>query len=178
MKYTATQLATTLGIQTSTVTRHIKKGKLTAAKNDNGEYEIDAAEIVRAYPDRATVGDAGNIARQGAMQDEATGEQADATALWRMKLDAAERLLEERERTIDDLRHRLDAEAEARRIEGEERRKLTAILTDQSRKPEAEPEPELEPARKGWRGFLRPASSWQGALRPRCIPRLKGPLAP
>ena len=42
MKYTATQLATTLGIQTSTVTRHIKKGRLAAAKNDNGEYEIEA----------------------------------------------------------------------------------------------------------------------------------------
>jgi hypothetical protein len=89
MKYTATQLATALGIQTSTVTRHIKKGKLAAAKNDNGEYEIDAAEVVRAYPDRATVDDAGNIARQGTMQDEATEEQTDATALWRTKLDAA-----------------------------------------------------------------------------------------
>ena len=150
MKYTATQLATTLGIQTSTVTRHIKKGKLTAGKNDNGDYEIDAAEIVRAYPDRAAVDDAGNIARKGAMQDEATGDNSDATTLWRMKLEAAERLLVERERTIDDLRHRLDDEAEARRIEGEERRKLTAMLTDQSRKPAAEP----EQARKGFRGFL------------------------
>jgi hypothetical protein len=150
MKYTATQLATTLGIQPSTVTRHIKKGKLSAAKNDNGDYEIEASEVIRAYPDRATVDDAGNVARKVAMQDDATGEETDATALWRTKLEAAERLLVEREQTIDDLRHRLDAEAEARRIEGEERRKLTALLTDQSRKPAAEP----EQPRKGWRGFL------------------------
>jgi hypothetical protein len=76
------------------------------------------------------------------MQDEATVEQADATALWRTKLDAAERLLVERERTIDDLRQRLDTEAEARRIEGEERRKLTALLTDQRAK-EKEPQRRL-----------------------------------
>jgi hypothetical protein len=153
MKYTATQLATALGVQTSTVTRHIKKGKLSAAKNDNGEYEIDAAEIVRAYPDRATVDDAGNIARQVSMQDKATGEEADAIALWRTKLEAAERLLVERERAIDDLRQRLDAEAEARRIEGEERRKLTALLTDQ-RQPHQQPEPMPPPPRKGLWAFL------------------------
>ena len=43
----------------------------------------------------------------------------------------------------DDLRRRLDAE-------GEERRKLTALLTDQREKPTAEP----EQPRKGLRGFL------------------------
>jgi hypothetical protein len=47
---------------------------------------------------------------------------------------------------IDDLRQRLDAEAE-------ERRKLTALLTDQSRKPAA-PAAEPEPPCKGFRAFL------------------------
>ena len=50
------------------------------------------------------------------------------------KLDAAERLAAERERTIEDLRRRLD-------VEGEERRKLTAMLTDQRTAPEPTPEP-------------------------------------
>jgi hypothetical protein len=49
--------------------------------------------------------------------------------------------LADKDNVIDDLRRRLDTESE-------ERRKLTALLTDQSRKPEP------EQARKGWRGFL------------------------
>ena len=93
MKYTATQLATTLGIQTSTVTRHIKKGRLIAKKNEKGEYEIDAAEIVRAYPDRVNVDDAGNIAGKGQCKTKQQQRQADATAVLRPKLDAAERFL-------------------------------------------------------------------------------------
>jgi hypothetical protein len=44
------------------------------------------------------------------------------------RLEAAERLLAEREQTIEDLRHRLDSEAE-------ERRKLTARLVDHTESP-------------------------------------------
>jgi hypothetical protein len=49
--------------------------------------------------------------------------------------------LADKDSVIDDLRHRLDSEAE-------ERRKLTALLTDQRK-------PEPEQARKGLRGFLQ-----------------------
>jgi AraC-like DNA-binding protein len=144
MKHSARQLAIVLGVQPSTITRDIKKGRLAANKNEKGEYEIDASEIVRAYPDRVKVDDAGNIAAKAVMHDDATPDATEAKAVLQARLDAAERLLHDREQTIDDLRHRLDAEAE-------ERRKLTALLTDQSRKPAAEPE---APAPRGFRGFL------------------------
>ncbi len=147
MKHSARQLALVLRVQPSTITRNIKKGRLAANKNEKGEYEIDASEIVRAYPDRVKVDDAGNIAAKGEMQNETTPQATGATestGVLQARLDAAERLLDDRERTIEDLRGRLDAEAE-------ERRKLTALLTDQTRKPAAEPE---RPARRGIRGFL------------------------
>jgi hypothetical protein len=147
MKHSARQLAIVLGVQPSTITRDIKKGRLAANKNEKGEYEIDASEIVRAYPDRVKVDDAGNIAAKATMHEEATPDATDATeakAVLQARLDAAERLLHDRERTIDDLRQRLDTEAE-------ERRKLTALLTDQSLKPAPEPKPAPP---KGWRGFL------------------------
>jgi hypothetical protein len=72
------------------------------------------------------------------------------------RLTAAERLLAEREGTIDDLRRRLDDEAQ-------ERRRLTALLTDQTPKPEplppiptATPEPlPTVPVIQGWRARLR-----------------------
>lgn len=147
MKHSARQLAIVLGVQPSTITRDIKKGRLAANKNEKGEYEIDASEIVRAYPDRVKVDDAGNIAAKAEMHDEATPKATEATeetAVLRVRLDAAERLLDERERTIEDLRRRLDAEAE-------ERRKLTALLTDQRQQQQPEPMPS---PRKGLRGFL------------------------
>ena len=60
-----------------------------------------------------------------------TPKNTTKSAVLQVKLDAAMKSLEERERelhhrdqTIDDLRSRLDTE-------GEERRKLTAMLTDQ-----------------------------------------------
>lgn len=147
MKHSARQLAIVLGVQPSTITRDIKKGRLAANKNEKGEYEIDASEIVRVYPDRVKVDGAGNIAAKGEMHDEATQKATDATeatAVFQARLEAAERLLDDRERTIDDLRRRLDSEAE-------ERRKLTAMLTDQTRKSAAEPE---RPARRGFRVFM------------------------
>ena len=129
MQYSARKLADILAVQPSTITRDIKKGRLSAAKDEKGGYLIDASEIVRVYSDRVTVDEAGNIAAKGQKQHEATHAATDATPLLQAKLEAAERLLAERESTIDDLRRRLDAEAE-------ERRKLTALLTDQSAKPE------------------------------------------
>jgi hypothetical protein len=124
MRYSARQLAIILGVQPSTITRDIRKGRLSASRNDKGGYLIDASEIVRAYPDRITVDVAGNVAATGRTQSDATGSATDATAVLAARLEAAERLLAEREQTIEDLRRRLDGEAE-------ERRKLTARLTDQ-----------------------------------------------
>jgi hypothetical protein len=131
MRYSARQLAMILGVQPSTVSRDIRKGRLSAARDERGGYLIEASEIVRAYGDRVTVDVAGNVAATGRTQRDATGDATgatppatDATAVLAARLEAAERLLAEREQTIEDLRRRLDNEAE-------ERRKLTARLTDQ-----------------------------------------------
>jgi hypothetical protein len=135
VRYSARQLATILGVQPSTITRDIKKGRLSAARDDKGGYLIDASEIARAYPDRVTVDVAGNVCATGRTQRDATGEAThatapatDATAVLAARLEAAERLLAEREQTIEDLRRRLDSEAD-------ERRKLTARLVDHSAQP-------------------------------------------
>lgn len=81
------------------------------------------------YSDRVTMDVAGNVAATGRMQSDATAQATDATAVLAARLEAAERLLAEREQTIEDLRRRLDSEAE-------ERRKLTARLVDHTESPE------------------------------------------
>src|SRR4051794_6796400 len=72
MNLTARQLSIVLGVQPSTITRDIKKGRLSAMKNERGEFEIDPSEIARAYADRITIDAAGNIAATGQMQNDAT----------------------------------------------------------------------------------------------------------
>ena len=138
MQYSARQLAGILGVQPSTITRDIKKSRLCASRDERGGYVIDASEIVRAYPGKVTVDDSGNVAAKRETQSEATAIATDATTLLEAKLEAAERLLADREQTIDDLRRRLDAE-------GEERRRVTAILTDQ-RRPDPAPIAPVKPA--------------------------------
>jgi hypothetical protein len=135
MRYSARQLASILGVQPSTVTRDVKRGKLSASRDDKGGYVIEASEIARAYPDRVTVDVAGNVCATVQTQRDATPSATDATppatdatAVLAARLEAAERLLAEREQTIEDLRRRLDGEAE-------ERRKLTARLVDHSAQP-------------------------------------------
>ncbi len=38
------------GVSKATIHRHIKSGKLSAARKDDGSYAIDPAELFRAYP--------------------------------------------------------------------------------------------------------------------------------
>lgn len=116
MQHTLGSAAKLTGKSKSTLLRAIKSGRLSGAQDDNGNYQIETSELLRVFP--ATVRDASSDAprtpqRNGAEQAELEGLRA---------------LADERQRTIDDLRRRLDQE-------GEERRKIMAILTDQTAKP-------------------------------------------
>ena len=50
MKLTATQAAKEVGKSTPTITRAIKKGRLSANLNDKKQYEIEPSELFRVYP--------------------------------------------------------------------------------------------------------------------------------
>lgn len=115
------------GMSRTAILRAIGKGKISAQKNEHGEWDIDPAELHRLYPHKA--------ADTGASNGNAPEPDNIASIIenreMKAKLEAAEQRLRDKDSVIDDLRRRLDAE-------GEERRKLTAILTDQRTKaPEA-----------------------------------------
>lgn len=97
MKYTARQLATLLGVQTSTITRQIDKGKVSAGKNDQGKWEIDASEIVRAYGDRVTTDLHGNIALSVARQSDANSYNYSAL---QMEIEFLKKRLADREKDL------------------------------------------------------------------------------
>lgn len=50
MRYTLGQAAKATGVSKMTLSRAIKKGTISAAKNDSGGYEIDPAELHRIFP--------------------------------------------------------------------------------------------------------------------------------
>ena len=131
---TPKEAAIRVGKSKATILRHIKDGKLSASRDDSRNYKIDPSELVRVYG-----GDAGKPPYEAAYEAP-RGDSNEAgepprkdteTAVLQAKLDAANKTIEDRgqelhnrDQTIDDLRLRLDTE-------GEERRKLTAMLTDQ-----------------------------------------------
>lgn len=147
MQYTAGQAAKAVGKNIATITRAIKSGKISASKGTDGAWCIDPAELHRVFP----------IAPQGLrnleMQRDETHRQesiSDAdnvllheVAILRERVRAQEVLLSDRADQISDLRGRLDKE-------GDERRRLAAILTDQSAaKPGADRQADT-PRRRWW----------------------------
>lgn len=119
------------------ILKSIQKGRISANKNQLGEWEIDPAELHRVY--RPVVPGSihqGNVVEQW----ETAGESLEIEALRRenaLLREQAELLKDERH----DLRRRLDEEAAERRKSADEIRRLTLLLTHQP-----EPKPEATPA--------------------------------
>jgi excisionase family DNA binding protein len=143
MSYTLGQAAKAAGKSKATIYRAVQSGKISAVKDEvSGTFRIDPAELHRIFPAVPA-----EHAKNGELrQSETTAE----TNMLRAQLEQ-ERQERQRERvqlegTIDDLRQRLDRE-------GEERRKLTAILTDQRERTIITPPPETPataPAKRRW----------------------------
>lgn len=89
-----------VGLSKQSILRALRSGKLSGTRNTNGEWEIDAAELFRVYQPVAT----------SATLDEelSTTVAPDQTATLSAKVELLERLLRDRDETIDDLRSRLD----------------------------------------------------------------------
>ena len=123
MSYTLGEAAKASGKSKATIHRNIQSGKISAIKDEaTGSWMIEPAELHRVYPAVSSEQHQNRELRQS--------ETATETLLKAQLEQEREERRRERvqlEGTIDDLRRRLDAE-------GEERRKLTALLTDQRAK--------------------------------------------
>ena len=145
------QAAKAIGRDRTTLLRAIAKGKLSATKDDVGQWWIEPGELYRRYPSAqdahvqnasfAATGTGANaqmhtpdLARELVTRDE-------KLAALQQERDRERRQLEE---TISDLRRRLDASEEERRKKDQQ---LTALLTDQREK---EAQPALPAPRRGF----------------------------
>ena len=121
-----TKAAEEVGISRSALFKAIKNGRVSASKNSKGEFEIDPAELFRVYQPVNKV----NVnLHQPSQQQDIAKETAETVEITMLK-----QLLKQVESERDDLRRRLDDEAQ-------ERRKLTMLLTHQ-------PPIETAPAKK------------------------------
>jgi hypothetical protein len=66
MSYTLGTAAKATGKDRATISRAIKKGRISAAKNDSGEWQIDPSELHRVYPPLKEADSARN--REGATE--------------------------------------------------------------------------------------------------------------
>lgn len=137
--FTLGEAAKAAGVSKPTLSKAISTGRLSAEKTPEGSYRIQAAELFRVYPpDRkgnglpvSEVGDRETGKDNGLLDREVQGLRE------RLASQEAERDRERRQLTdqIEDLRRRLDQE-------GEERRKLLAVLSDQRMKEQDIPPPQ------------------------------------
>lgn len=101
----------------------IKNGRISARKNEKGEWEIDPAELHRVYPPVT-----GTAKGTGSGERKETPEEPGGNSVLRREIEMLRERLADKDSVIDDLRRRLDqSEEERRRTQGQ----LTALLTDQ-----------------------------------------------
>jgi excisionase family DNA binding protein len=112
-----------LGCSKATIGRWIKSGKISAVRTEIGGWLIDVSEIDRVRSEVPR--DSG--AEPGMSHDEPGIDTSAGTGL-QTEVRVLREMLGERNETIRDLRHRLDAEVEERK------RLTTMLLTDQQRK--------------------------------------------
>lgn len=155
---TLKQAAEETGRSKPTILRAIQSGKITAKKDEHGEWQIEPAELFRVYERVAD-----NDASIGTDATSGTTQGSTEVKVLRREIEVRDETLEalraerERERrqlegTIEDLRHRLGVAEEERRAKDAQ---LTALLTDQRSKEEkaaevSSPEPPRKP-----RGIMR-----------------------
>lgn len=125
MEFSLNGAAEATGKGKSTLHRAIKSGKLSATRQPDGTYSIDASELFRVFPRNSAVGRIGTVTEQPETPAETLATEV---AVLRARLEAAEKLdaarletIEEQRRTIEDQRKRLDH--------------AQLLLTDQRAKP-------------------------------------------
>lgn len=128
--YSLRDAAEAVGIGKPAILKAIQKGRISATKDDKGQWQIDPAELHRVYPPVT-----GTTSGNGSGERQEPDKTSLGNSILQREIELLRERLTDRDEVIDDLRRRLDAEAE-------ERRKLTALLTDQRAREAPAPGPE------------------------------------
>lgn len=119
------EASTRSGRAKSTISKALKSGKMSYISKDpaTGAYEIDPAEVDRVFPRKQETAKSDHVE---------TPRNPTENSILQIKLEAMEQRFEDAEKTIEDLRARLDKSESAR-----ERQDM--ILADMRKAPEPAP---------------------------------------
>jgi hypothetical protein len=120
--FTLGEAAKAAGKSKATISNAVKKGRLSVHEKTESGFKIAAAELFRAFP-AERVNSSVNVQNEQTL----TGELNTPNRGLEREIELLRERLAEKDETIQDLRERLDRESE-------ERRNLTAMLTDQRQK--------------------------------------------
>ncbi|MEE9319113.1 MAG: hypothetical protein V3U76_01590 [Granulosicoccus sp.] len=139
MKHTLGTAARATGVSKSTIYRAVKSGKLSAKRNDDGEYAIDPAELHRVYPPVAQCAETADLERHATPKKTGTDDKVmppdeNFTHWLRDLVDEQRRQIQEKDDVIKDQMHMMEERDAAwrKRLESLELKLLPA--------PETEPE--------------------------------------
>lgn len=150
MSWTISRAARETGLSKSTISRAVKSGRISAARQDDGSYRIEPAELFRVYPRGVAQPDAG--ARHDAprnLHEEPPATPSRNEEIMQVKIEMLEQMLGRERETVEDLRKRLDAATDR------------VLALAQPAQPDAEARhesprnPEKPPKRSGLMGWFR-----------------------
>lgn len=134
MRLTLGQAAKEAGISKPSLSAAIKKGRLSAYKNESGTFEIDPAELFRVYPRKQEA----NTLANSSHLPQTNGKNSVSSDVSRSVLDLllAERdkLLEEKDKTIKRLEDEKSEIREDLQDQKEQAKRITLLLENQSNK--------------------------------------------
>ncbi len=94
MKFTLGTAAKEVNKAKSTLSRDIKSGRISAEKQSNGSYVIDASELFRVYPKRSIKNSSETVVK----------EQSETLREHQIRIEFLEKMLREKEELISEIK--------------------------------------------------------------------------
>lgn len=137
-KLSANSAAKEAGIAKKTLLEAIASGRLTAAKNDKGHWEIDPSELFRAYP-RTSSPEPQKPQPTPTENHQKPSETSGLEVEVKMLREQIERMDAERERERAQLSEQIEILREQAERQSADHRQALAVLTDQREKSAEQP---------------------------------------
>lgn len=113
MSWSINRAAKEAGVSKSTVSRAVRAGKISAARQTDGSFLIEPAELFRVYPRKGAQHGSDPVNDPlRTPHEEAPATSYNEAEMLRIRLELTEQMLARERETVADLRKRLDVEAE------------------------------------------------------------------
>jgi hypothetical protein len=132
MKLTLGQASKEAGISKPSLSAAIKKGRLSAVKNESGYYEIDPAELFRVYPAKTNTNTKNEQAAVTAANPSKSGGDGASDEVLALLLAERDTLIEEKNASIKRLEEEKGALREDLDDQKDQTKRMTLLLENKS----------------------------------------------